>query len=131
MPGGAGSARAPALGDERGSQTLELALALPFIVLGVAVLLQAAVLGGDLVAAHSVAFQAARTAAVADDATVDAAVREAAGRRPVQVVLDPPSTTRRAGDLVAATVRLRSSAFAAFGPSIWLPAKVTLRVERP
>lgn len=134
-PGGAARRRAPRLaatiGCERGSQALELALALPFIVLGLVVVLHAAVLAGDLVAAQNVAFQAARVAAVADDEAVAAAVRKAAGRRPVELDLQPPSPQRRAGDLVAATVRLRSKAFGPFGVTTWAPANATLRVERP
>lgn len=131
MPGGAATCRAPRAGGERGSQTLELALAVPFVVLGLTVLLHAAILGADLVAAQNVAFQAARVAAVDDDDAVVAAVAQAAGRRPVDVELQPTSRDRHAGDLVAATVRLRSRAFAPFGVTVWAPAKATVRVERP
>ena len=134
-PGGAARRRAPRLAAtlacERGSQALELALALPFIVLGLVIVLHAAVLAADLVAAQNVAFQAARVAAVADDDVVADAVRDAAGRRPVEVELEPRSPHRRAGDLVAATVRLRSRAFGPFGVTSWAPAKATVRVERP
>ena len=133
--GGAARCRAPRLAAglacERGSQALELALALPFIVLGLVIVLHAAVLAGDLVAAQNVAFQAARVAAVSDDEAVAAAVRDAAGRRSVDLELEPPGPQRRAGDLVAATVRLRSKAFGPFGVTTWAPAKATLRVERP
>ena len=133
-PGGAARRRAPRggfLSAEEGSQALELALAVPFVVLGLTVVLHAAVLAADLVAAQNVALQAARVAAVDDDDAVAAAVAEAAGRRPVEVELDPASPERGAGDLVAATIRLRSRAFAALGVTVWAPAKATVRVERP
>lgn len=116
---------------ERGSQSLELALALPFVVLGLTIVLHAAVLAADLVAAQNVALQAARVAAVDDDDAVADAVAQAAGRRPVEVDVEPRSPQRRAGDLVAATVRMRSHAFAPFGVTAWAPAKATVRVERP
>ena len=133
--GGAARRRAPRrsgwLADDGGSQSLELALALPFVVLGLTVVLHAAVLAADLVAAQNVALQAARVASVDDDDAVAAAVAKAAGRRPVEVDVEPRSPQRRAGDLVAATVRLRSRAFAPFGVTAWAPAKATVRVERP
>lgn len=134
--GGAARRRAPRpyprlLAAERGSQSLELALAVPFVVLGLTVLLHAGVLAADLVTAQNVALQAARVAAVDDDAAVAAAVAQAAGRRPVDVELDPPSPHRRAGDLVAATVRVRSRAFAPLGVTVWAPAKATVLVDRP
>lgn len=129
--GGAAARRAPRLAGEAGSQTLELALAVPFVILALTVLLHTAVLGADLVAAQNVALQAARVAAVDDDEAVAAAVAHAAGRRPVDVEVQPVSGDRRAGDLVAATVRLRSRAFAPLGVTVWAPAKATVRVERP
>ena len=136
--GGAATCRAPrsgarrrSLAAERGSQSLELALAIPFVVLALTVVLHAAVLAADLVAAQNVALQAARVAAVDDDAAVATAVTKAAGRRPVDVDLQPPSPHRRAGDLVAATVKLRSRAFGPFGVTAWVPATATVRVERP
>ena len=100
-------------------------------MLAVVVVLHAAVFGADLVAAQAVAFQAARVASTADDETVREAVAQAAGGRPVTVTVDPPDEQRSAGDLLAATVRLRSAAFTAFGADVWIPARVSLRTERP
>ena len=104
---------------------------MPFVVLALVMVLHAAVLAADVVAAQSVAAQAARTAAVDDDGAVQAAVRAAAGRRPVDVELEPASAIRRAGDLVVARVRLRSAAFGALGLTVWVPGTATSRVERP
>ena len=114
-------------GSDDGSAALEVALSLPLVVLLLVALLHAAVLGADIVAAQGVAREAARVAAVADDRAVTEAAERAAGRRPVQVRLDPP--TRSPGDVVTATVRLRSAAFAAFGAQIWIPARTAMRVE--
>lgn len=100
-------------------------------MLAVTLVLHGAVLAADVVTARGVAFQAARVAAVDDDAAVRRAVAAAAGRRPVEIDLDPPDTRRRAGNLVTARVRLRTAAFAPFGPALWVPARVVTRVERP
>lgn len=132
---GAGSSRAlrvrPDLAGDAGAQSVEFALTIPFVVLAVVVLLHAALFGADLVAANAVALQAARVASVDDDEAVRDAVRDAAGERPVEVTVDPPDSRRSAGDLVAATVRLRSAAFGAFGATVDVPARVVLRTERP
>lgn len=130
--GGAAPARAPrgpqAAGEE-GSQSLELALLLPAVVLLLTLLVHAALLGADLVAAQGVAREAARVAAVADDAAVRKASATAAGNRPVEVTLQPPAGARVPGRQVTAAVRLRSRAFEAFGLRVWLPAEATMRVE--
>lgn len=129
--GGAGAAGAPRIPDsrgERGSQTLEFALLLPLVVLLLVVLLHAGLLAGDLVTAQGLAREAARVAAVADDAATRGALERAAGRRHVELTLDP-SGTRSPGTLVTAEVRLRSRAFDRFAPAVWLPAQAVMRVE--
>ena len=127
--GAGGSARTPALGAERGSQSVEFALTIPFVVLVAALVLQLGVVAADVVTAQSVAFQAARVAAVDDDAAVRRAVAEAAGERPVEVEINPPGR-RDIGQIVRADVRLRSAALEAFGMRVWLPASAATRVER-
>lgn len=92
-------------------------------------LLHGALLGADLVAAQTVAVQAARVAAVDDDAAVRVAAAQAAGGRPLKVTLQPDDTRRAPGDVVTATVQLRSSAFAAFGATVWCPGRAAMRVE--
>jgi len=106
-----------------------LALILPGAVLLLSLLLHGALLGADLVAAQTVAVQAARVAAVDDDAAVREAAAEAAGGRPLQVTLEPDATRRAPGDMVTATVRLRSRAFAPFGATVWCPGRAAMRVE--
>lgn len=114
---------------ERGSQTLEFALTIPAVVLLLVLVLHAGLLGVDLVAAQGMAREAARTAAVDDDAAVQSAARAAAGRRPVRVTLTPPGGTRRPGDVVTARLELASRGFAAFGVRVWVPARASMRVE--
>jgi hypothetical protein len=129
--GGAGAAGAPRPGGERGSQSLELALVLPGIVLLCALLVHAGVLGADLVLAQGLAREAVRTASVDDDAAVGRAVRAAVGRRPLELSVTPASGRRVRGQLVTVRLRLRSRAFAAFGVEAWAPASATMRVEAP
>ena len=123
--------RVPSADGEAGAQSVEFALTIPFVILALVLLLHGALFGADLVAANAVALQAARVASTDDDAAVRTAVQAAAGNRPVDVTVEPPDFRRQAGDLVAATIRLRSAAFASFGATVDIPAKVTLRVERP
>lgn len=127
--GGAGVAGAPrAPRDERGSQAVELALSLPLLALVLILLLQGGLLAMDLVNAQGLAREAARVAAVADDATTQSSTRSVAGARPVRLELAPASP-RRPGDLVTATLRVRTRAFEALGFQIWLPAQARMRVE--
>ena len=128
--GGAGRRRSPRLPGEDGAQSIEFALTIPFIVLTLVLLVHAALFGADLVAANAVALQAARVASTGTDDDVRAAVAEASQGRPVDVTIDPPDGQRSIGELVSATVRLRSAAFTAFGATVWIPARVTLQVER-
>ena len=103
----------------------------PAVLLLVVLVLHAGVAAADLVAVQGLAAHVARVAAVSDDRAAQAAARDAAGQRPVEVALAPPSGARAVGGLVTATVRLRSRAFAAFGVPVWLPARATMRVESP
>ena len=128
--GGAGRRRTPRITGEDGAQSIEFALTVPFAVLTIALLLHAALFGADLVAANAVALQAARVASTASDSDVRAVIEDAAGGRPVEVTVDPPDGQREVGDLVRTTVRVRSAAFAAFGATVWVPARATLQVER-
>lgn len=128
--GGAGQAGAsPRPGGERGSQTLELALTVPMIVLLLVLVLHAGLVGLDLVAAQGMAREAARIAAVDTDAAVRHGARAAAGSRGVRVTLTPPDGARRPGDTVTARLELASRGFAAFGARVWVPARAAMRVE--
>lgn len=129
--GRGGCRRALRASDESGSQSIEFALALPFVMLAIVLLLHAALFAADVVTAQALALQAARAASTGDDRAVSAALEQAAGRRRVEVTVEPPDSRRSAGDPVAATVRLRTAAFEPFGAAVWIPARVTLRTERP
>lgn len=127
--GGAGASGAPrSPSDDHGSQTLEFALLLPLAAFLVVLGLHAGVLAVDLVAVQSLAREAARSAAVAQDDEVRDAVEKAAGGQPVELDLQPGGP-RPVGSLVTAEVRVQSRAFRPFGPPIWLPARATMRVE--
>lgn len=101
---------------------------LPAVVLLLVLLLHGGLLAVDFVAAQGLAREAARVAAVADDATARAALATAAGRQAVALRLDPEGA-REPGTLVTARVEVRSRAFRAFGLEAWLPAEATMRVE--
>ncbi len=124
-----GPAATVAASDERGSQAVEFALVMPVVLLLILLVVQAGVVAADLVAAAGIARETARVAAVGDDAGARAAAERAAGSREVRVSLAPPSGARAPGDLVTATLRLRSSGFAVLGAPVWLPAQATMRVE--
>lgn len=103
-------------------------MVLPAIVLVLVVLVHVGLLGADLVISQGVAREAARAAAVADDAAVRETVAAVLGARPVEVHVQPVSP-RTPGELVTARLRVRSRAFSAFGVEVWLPARATMRVE--
>lgn len=130
--GGAGTAGAPRRDPpcgERGSQAVEFALVLPLAFLLLALILAGGLLGVDYVMAQGLAREAARVAAVADDAQVSAAVTAAATGRQVAVEVDPPAARRRPGGQVRASVRVQSRAFAWVGVRVWLPAQAVMLVE--
>lgn len=101
---------------------------LPLVAFVLVMGVHAGILASDLVAAQSLAREAARVAAVADDGVVRDALRAAAGRQPVELTLSP-AAPRSPGTLVTAELRVRSRAFQALGNEIWLPARAAMRVE--
>ena len=117
------------LGSQDGSQAVEFALVVPGVFLVLLLLLHAGLLGVELVAVQGVAREAARVAAVADDSAVREAAARVAPRRQLRVELAPPAGRRRAGELVTATVRLRSRVLRLGGTAVWLPARATMQVE--
>jgi uncharacterized protein YfaS (alpha-2-macroglobulin family) len=100
---------------------------LPGVVLVLLLVLSTALLGAQLVGVQTLAREAARTAAVTDDDTVRARLAAAIGDRPFEVTITPPAATRRPGELVTVTVRVRSRSGPA--PPVWLPATATMLVE--
>lgn len=104
-------------------------MTLPIVLVTILLVCGAGLLGVELVAAQGLARDAARTAAVGEVADVQAMTLHAAGRRPVQVALNP--SPPRPGQAVTASVRLRSVAFSALGVEVWLPARASMRVEHP
>jgi hypothetical protein len=106
-------------------------MVLPLVLLALTVVVQAGLLAADVVHVQGLAREAARAAAVGDDAAARAVTERAAGARPVRVRLDPPGGVRAAGDHVTAVVELESSAFGRLGPPVRLVGEATMRVEQP
>ena len=94
--------------SERGSVSLEAALALPLVVLAALGLLQLVGLLTDAMAVREAAATAARVAATTTaNGPVESAVRAAVGAdRDVTVAITPPR--RRAGTLIRVEVRMGS-----------------------
>lgn len=105
---------------------MELALALPIALVATLVVLGAGLVGAEVVAAHSVARDAARAAALDSSA---AAASDVASRWRHQVRVEIVPARPRPGGLVTASVRLRSRALGAVGVDAWLPARATMPVE--
>ena len=126
----AGPAARPA-GDDRGQAAVELALALPVVVLHLLGMLQVALVGRDQLAVELAAREAARAAAVSADPV--AAARLAAERvtslRPLQIAVTA------GGDTVTVTVSHPSATDVAMVGrvigDVELRASVTMAVEPP
>ena len=119
------------VGDERGQAAVELALALPVVVLLLLGMLQVALVGRDQLAVELAAREAARAAAVSADPV--AAARLAAERvtplRPLQVAVNAGAAA------VTVTVTHRSATEVAmvgrFIGDVALRSSVTMAVEPP
>lgn len=110
---------------EVGSQTLEFAVLLPAAVLVLLMLVELALAGVDLLGAQVLAREAARAAAMGQDAA--APVDAGANGRRTQVRLEPIDA--QPGDAVTATVRIRSRLSDRVGVEVWLPGHATMRRE--
>jgi Flp pilus assembly protein TadG len=117
------------LAEDRGSQTLELALLLPVLALVLVALLHGGLAASELVLAQAVARDAVRVASVDDDAAARRAAEAVAGDRALEVRTEPSADQRQVGGHVTVHVRLRSAALHRLGIEAWLPASATMRVE--
>lgn len=120
-----------AAGREHGQATVELALALPLVVLLVLGMLQVALVGRDQLAVELAAREAARAAAVSADPV--AAARLAAERvtslRPLQVTVSTGTT-----DVTVTVEHASATDVAMVGRAIGdvvLQARVTMALEPP
>lgn len=121
--------RAPRRPLERGSQAVEFALLLPAVALVAVAVGLAGLLAADVVAAQTLARDAARHAAAGDPAAARDVV-ETGAPGAYELVLDPPDP--RPGEAVTATVRLRPRVAPGDGDGLWLPeAAATMRAEAP
>ena len=103
-------------------------MVLPAVVVALLLVLQAGVLGADIVAAQGLARDAARAAAIGPDGGGDDLGAAVAGDRPVEVSVLPIEPED--GALVTARVRMRSRAFGNLGIDVWIPGRATMRAER-
>ncbi len=115
--------------DDRGSQALELALAVPLVALLALVVTAIGVAAAQHVAVQTLAATAARTAAVRPDVAVRAFVHQASGPTPATVAIHP--ATRRRGDLVSVTVTLRHHLLGWPAVAYDVTARATARTELP
>jgi Flp pilus assembly protein TadG len=120
----------PSAPDERGQATVELALALPVVVLLLLAVVQVALVGRDQVAVAHAAREAARAAAV--DPSPDAAVRAAQAVVPgATVEVGPrPEVGGQLRVTVRAVVRTDVPVVGPLVPDPELTATAVMRVER-
>lgn len=113
---------------ERGSQAVEFALVLPAVLVLALVLLHAAMLGSDFVAAQALAAQAARTAAVDGPAAARAGVGRGGLRGAVIDVSRDPGEADDA-DWYAVELRAPSRAFRMAGLHLHVRGRGWARAE--
>lgn len=111
--------------DDRGSQSLEMAMSIPLLLLVLSLLITLIHAGLAVLTTHQLAATAARHAAVADDARA----HELADRAAAQLDLSPTPTARRVGDLVTATVERHLTLAGPFPVRVDLTATATNRIE--
>jgi Flp pilus assembly protein TadG len=131
-PGGPGRRRLA--GGERGQATVELALVLPLVALLLLALVQVAVVARDQVLVAHAAREAARAAAVDDDADVARRAAERAGPLAADRLTVTVSGRDGAGSRVRVVVRyrvpLRLPLIGQAVRDVELRSEATMRVER-
>jgi Flp pilus assembly protein TadG len=120
---------------QRGQSTVELALCLPIVALLVALVVQVGVVTVNNARLWHAAREGARAAAVTDDLDEIRAAAEAAGVRPIDVLVTPEATDRAQGSPVTVSVRHRPSltlpVLGRFLDDLTLEAEATMRIETP
>jgi Flp pilus assembly protein TadG len=122
-------------GREGGQATIELALALPILVLVILAFLEASLVGADQVRVSHAAREGARVAAVKPETeAIEAAVR-ASGLSGAEVEIDPPPSQRTQGGAVTVTVRYHPRGhiplIGELFTNLTLTSEATMRVEVP
>lgn len=112
-------------GSERGQATVELALALPVVVLALLLVVQVAVVAVTQVRVEHAAREAARAAAVGGDPGTPAGLEPS--RAEVQVVTDGPWVTAEVRYQMATDLPLVGR----LAPDVVLVASTTFRAEVP
>lgn len=116
--------RPPSCADDSGAQALELSVALPIVIVALLVVLAGGQVVIGVAATDRLAALAARTAATQHDDAVHALLDHVPG---AVAVIDPPSGSRREGDLV--TVTLSRPLSVLIGPPLQVTGAATARTE--
>lgn len=120
---------------ERGQATLEMALCLPLVAVIAALMVESALLLADRARLWHAAREAARVAAVDDDAgRIEAAARRS-GLDPSHVDIEPSPNERRQGDPITVRVGYRPEPHVPLVGNLFreveLMAEATMRIEEP
>jgi Flp pilus assembly protein TadG len=120
--------------QERGQATLELALCLPFAVLLLAALVEVGGIVGDEARLTHAAREAARVAAVDNDAARIRSAAEAGGLEGIELAVTPDASTRVQGEPVTVSLTYPPVRLPLLGQvfsSFELHAEATMRIEKP
>jgi Flp pilus assembly protein TadG len=121
--------------DQDGQATLELALALPVLVVVITGLIETALMASDQLRLWHAAREAARVAVVdADPLAAERTVRDQ-GFADADVGVTPPPAERRQGDSLTVSVGYRRSSrvpiIGRIFDGVELRARATMRIEQP
>lgn len=122
--------------DEGGQATVELALALPVLVLVLTALIEAGMIGLDQLRLWHAAREAARVAVVDADADEAQAAAARSGLDPISMKIDPAPSGRTSGAPLSVRLAYRPGGHVPlvgdllFGATT-LTAEATMRIERP
>lgn len=121
--------------SQRGQATLELALALPVVVVVVAALVETALVAGDQLRLWHAAREAARVAVVDPDPSAVRLTITEQGFKDASVTVTPSAIERRQGEPLTVSVGYRrSSRVPVIGrvfDGLELRARATMRIEQP
>lgn len=120
---------------EGGQSTVELALALPILVIVLAALFEVGMVGLDQMRLWHAAREAARTAVVDPDERTIRTAAEGSGLSPLEMTIDPETLRRTSGSPLTVELAYRSDTRLPLLSELWdgvtLRASATMRIERP
>jgi Flp pilus assembly protein TadG len=120
---------------ERGQTTVELALCLPFVILVIAVVIEAGMVGADQVRLWHAARETARIAAVDGDLDAIREGTERSGLDNVEITVEPVDANRAQGAPVRVDLVRRAGGHVPFADlllsHVIQRAHATMRIEQP